>query len=104
MDKRDYYQVLGTEKNSSDADLKKAYRRLAMKFHPDRNPGDQEAEKKFKEAKEAFLLLNSPQQRYEYLLAKKPHWLAQLSLTEVAMYIGISAISLSRIRKRLNLS
>jgi len=58
----------------------------------------------FKEAKEAFLLLNSPQQRYEYLLAKKPHWLAQLSLTEVAMYIGISAISLSRIRKRLNLS
>ncbi|CAM2814019.1 Crp/Fnr family transcriptional regulator [Pseudoalteromonas distincta] len=58
----------------------------------------------FKEAKEAFLLLNSPEQRYRYLLLKKQHWLAQLSLTEVAMYIGISAISLSRIRKRLNLS
>ena len=54
MDKRDYYEVLGTSKNSPDADLKKAYRRLAMKFHPDRNPGDQEAEKKFKEAKEAY--------------------------------------------------
>ena len=58
----------------------------------------------FKEAKEAFLLLNSPEQRYRYLLLQKPHWLAQLSLIEVAMYIGISAISLSRIRKRLNLS
>jgi CRP-like cAMP-binding protein len=58
----------------------------------------------FKEAKEAFLLLNTPEQRYRYLLAEKPHWLAQLSLTQVAMYIGVSAISLSRIRKRLNLS
>lgn len=58
----------------------------------------------FKEAKEAFLLLNTPEQRYRYLLAQKPHWLAQLTLTEVAMYIGISAISLSRIRQRLNLS
>ena len=58
----------------------------------------------FKEAKEAFLLLNTPEQRYRYLLAQKPHWLEQLTLTEVAMYIGISSISLSRIRKRLNLS
>ena len=58
----------------------------------------------FKEAKEAFLLLNSPEQRYCYLLKHKPHWLAQLSLSQVAIYIGISAISLSRIRKRLNLS
>ncbi|MDN3379962.1 MULTISPECIES: Crp/Fnr family transcriptional regulator [unclassified Pseudoalteromonas] len=58
----------------------------------------------FKEAKEAFLLLNTPEQRYRYLLAQKPHWLAQLTLTEVAMYIGVSPISLSRIRKRLNLS
>ena len=58
----------------------------------------------FKEAKEAFLLLNTPEQRYKYLLDNKPHWLAQLSLNEVAMYLGISAISLSRIRGRLNLS
>ena len=66
MDKRDYYEVLGTSKNSPDADLKKAYRRLAMKFHPDRNPGDQEAEKKFKEAKEAYEVLSDPQQRSAY--------------------------------------
>ena len=66
MDKRDYYQVLGTPKNSPDADLKKAYRRLAMKFHPDRNPGDQEAEKKFKEAKEAYEVLSDPQKRSAY--------------------------------------
>ena len=58
----------------------------------------------FKEAKEAFLLLNTPEQRYQYLLDKKPHWLAALSLSEVAMYLGISAISLSRIRRRLNIS
>ncbi|HAU04798.1 MAG TPA: cyclic nucleotide-binding protein, partial [Pseudoalteromonas shioyasakiensis] len=58
----------------------------------------------FKEAKEAFLLLNTPEQRYQYLLEQKPHWLEQLSLNEVAMYLGISAISLSRIRRRLNLS
>ena len=66
MDKRDYYEVLGTSKNSPDADLKKAYRRLAMKFHPDRNPGDQEAEKKFKEAKEAYEVLSDPQKRSAY--------------------------------------
>jgi len=58
----------------------------------------------FKEAKEAFLLLNTPEQRYQYLLDQKPHWLEQLSLNDVAMYLGISAISLSRIRRRLNLS
>ncbi|MEQ5875897.1 Crp/Fnr family transcriptional regulator [Pseudoalteromonas sp. NFXS39] len=58
----------------------------------------------FKEAKEAFLLLNTPEQRYQYLRDQKPHWLEQLSLNEVAMYLGISAISLSRIRRRLNLS
>ena len=66
MDKRDYYQVLGTEKNSSDADLKKAYRRLAMKFHPDRNPGDAEAEAKFKAVGEAYEVLKDPQKRAAY--------------------------------------
>ena len=51
MAKRDYYQVLDLPRTASEADIKKAYRRLAMKFHPDRNPGDHEAEGKFKEAK-----------------------------------------------------
>ena len=57
MAKRDYYEVLGVPKNASDEDIKKAYRKLAMKHHPDRNQGDAEAEVKFKEAKEAYEML-----------------------------------------------
>ena len=53
MAKRDYYEVLGVDKNASEAEIKKAYRKLAIKYHPDRNPGDKEAEEKFKEAAEA---------------------------------------------------
>lgn len=64
--KRDYYEVLGVEKSASDADLKKAYRRLAMKYHPDRNPDNQEAEEKFKEAKEAYEVLADSQKRKLY--------------------------------------
>jgi molecular chaperone DnaJ len=66
MAKRDYYDVLGVTKNASEAELKKAYRRLAMKFHPDRNPGDAEAESKFKEAKEAYEILSDAQKRAAY--------------------------------------
>ncbi len=66
MAKRDYYQVLGVAKNATEAELKKAYRRLAMKFHPDRNPGDKDAEEKFKEAKEAYEVLTDPQKRAIY--------------------------------------
>jgi molecular chaperone DnaJ len=66
MSKRDYYDVLGVAKNASEAQLKKAYRRLAMKYHPDRNPGDQSAEEAFKEAKEAYEVLSDPQKRTAY--------------------------------------
>ena len=55
--KRDYYEVLGVDRSASDADLKKSYRKLALKFHPDKNPGDQQAEEKFKEAAEAYDVL-----------------------------------------------
>lgn len=65
-DKRDYYEVLGVGKDASDADLKKAYRRLAMKYHPDRNEGDAAAEEKFKEAKEAYDVLSDSQKRNAY--------------------------------------
>ena len=64
--KRDYYEVLGVEKNATDEDLKKAYRRLAKKYHPDTNPGDKEAEEKFKEASEAYGVLSDPDKRKRY--------------------------------------
>ena len=66
MSKRDYYEVLGVDKNAGDAELKKAYRKLAMKFHPDRNTDDKNAEKKFKEASEAYDVLRDPQKRQRY--------------------------------------
>ncbi|UOG90569.1 MAG: molecular chaperone DnaJ [Candidatus Thiothrix sulfatifontis] len=66
MSKRDYYEVLGVQKNVSEDDLKKAFRRLAMKHHPDRNPDNAESEAKFKEAKEAYEVLNDPQKRAAY--------------------------------------
>lgn len=64
--KRDYYEVLGVDKNANDAALKKAYRALAKKYHPDVNPGDAEAEKKFKEASEAYAVLSDPEKRSKY--------------------------------------
>ena len=64
--KRDYYEVLGINKDASDEDIKKSYRKLAMKFHPDRNPGNKEAEEKFKEAKEAYEMLSDAEKRRAY--------------------------------------
>src|SRR5262245_16687731 len=66
MSKRDYYKVLDVPKNATEAEIKKSYRRLAMKYHPDRNPNDREAEEKFKEAKEACEVLTDPQKRAAY--------------------------------------
>ena len=64
--KRDYYEVLGVEKTADDAKIKKAYRELAKKYHPDMNPGDAEAEKKFKEASEAYAVLSDAEKRRQY--------------------------------------
>ncbi len=66
MPKRDYYDVLGVEKSSDSSSIKSAYRKLAMKYHPDRNPGDTEAEKNFKEASEAYEVLSNNEKRQAY--------------------------------------
>ena len=65
-DKRDYYEVLGVSKTASDSELKSAYRKLAKKYHPDVNPGDKEAEAKFKEATEAYSVLSDAEKRRQY--------------------------------------
>jgi molecular chaperone DnaJ len=66
MAKRDYYEILGVNRDATEDDIKKAYRRLAMKFHPDRNPDNPKAEEQFKEAKEAYEMLSEPQKRAAY--------------------------------------
>ena len=63
MAKRDYYEVLGVNRDASEDDIKKSYRKLAMKFHPDRNPDDKGSEEKFKEAKEAYEILTDAKKR-----------------------------------------
>jgi molecular chaperone DnaJ len=66
MAKRDFYEILGVAKNSSEDEIKKAYRKLAMKYHPDRNPDSKESEEKFKEVKEAYEMLTNPEKREAY--------------------------------------
>jgi molecular chaperone DnaJ len=66
MAKRDFYEILGVAKNASEEDIKKSYRKLAMKYHPDRNPDSKESEEKFKEVKEAYEMLTNPEKREAY--------------------------------------
>lgn len=66
MDKRDYYEVLGVDRSAGEEEIKKAYRQLALKYHPDRNPGDADAESRFKEATEAYEVLKDPARRQQY--------------------------------------
>jgi len=66
MTKRDYYEILGVTKTASAEEIKKAYRKVAMQYHPDRNPGDKEAEEKFKEAAEAYEVLSDDNKKAKY--------------------------------------
>ncbi len=64
--KRDYYEILGVSKGADEGEIKKAYRKMALKYHPDKNPGDKEAEEKFKEAAEAYEVLSDSNKRARY--------------------------------------
>ena len=64
--KRDFYEILGVSKSATADEIKKAYRKVAMQYHPDRNPGDKEAEEKFKEAAEAYEILSDADKRAKY--------------------------------------
>ena len=66
VSKRDYYDILGVSKGSSESEIKKAYRKLALKYHPDKNPGNKEAEAKFKEVNEAYSTLSDDAKRQQY--------------------------------------
>src|SRR5712691_13141051 len=66
MAKRDYYEVLGVNRDASEAEIRKAYRKLAMKYHPDRNPDNPRAEEQFKEAKQAYEILSDPEKHAAY--------------------------------------
>ena len=76
--KRDYYDVLGISRDASDQQIKSAYRKLAVKYHPDKNPGDRDAEEKFKEAAEAYSVLSDPEKRTEgiFLVARNASMLS----------------------------
>ena len=63
---KDYYESLGIQKGASDDEIKKAFRKMAMKYHPDRNQGDKEAEEKFKEVNEAYQVLTDPEKKAQY--------------------------------------
>ena len=66
MSKRDYYEILGVSKGSEEGEIKKAYRKMALKYHPDKNPDDKQAEEKFKEAAEAYEILSNEDKRRKY--------------------------------------
>src|SRR5512135_3043212 len=76
MEYKDYYKILGVERNASQDEIKKSFRKLAMKYHPDKNPGDKKAEDKFKEINEAHEVLGDPQKRarYDQLGESYSHW------------------------------
>src|SRR6185295_20038671 len=88
MSKRDYYEVLGVAKDAAEADVKKAYRRLAMKHHPDRNPGNPEAESSFKECKEAYEILSDGD------VPVGQNLVGLLALLEARLGLGIARIAI----------
>ena len=86
-EKRDYYEVLGVDKNADDSAIKRAYRKLAKQYHPDSNPGDESAAEKFREASEAYAVLSDPEKRKAYDMAMRP--LMRIPLREQAPVLAV---------------
>ena len=82
--KEDYYKVLGVSKSASASEIKKAYRKMAIKYHPDKNPGDKAAEERFKEAAEAYDVLSNPEKKSKYVL-RVVSWLKSSSFIEIPL-------------------
>ena len=83
---RDYYDILGLSKSASDSDIKSAYRKLAMKYHPDRNPGDKKAEENFKEISEAYEVLKDPQKKQHIINSGTQPFLRVLEVDRLAVF------------------
>jgi DnaJ-class molecular chaperone len=95
MSKRDYYEILGVDKDVDKKELKKAYRKVAMKHHPDRNEGDKASEEKFKEASEAYEVLSDEQKRGAYVvMATQALIQAKAAVMVMAVVQAVSVISL----------
>lgn len=82
MAKRDFYDILEIQKGASTDEIKKAYRKMAIKYHPDKNPGDKAAEEKFKEAAEAYEILSSPEKSNVTINTVMPEWVTMVDLVE----------------------
>ena len=103
MAKRDYYDVLGVGKNASPEELKSAYRKLAVKYHPDKNPNDKKAEEKFKEASEAYGILSINQKKKIMIILDMPLLKTEVEDEVVLVVLVVSVVQIFQISLRISL-
>ena len=103
MAKRDYYDVLGVGKNASPEELKSAYRKLAVKYHPDKNPNDKKAEEKFKEASEAYGILSDKSKKEIMIILDMPLLKTEVEDEVVLVVLVVSVVQIFQISLRISL-